>query len=42
LPYDSNGGAADIEFVEYVLWCYRCPTATDCADGVAEPRGARP
>jgi len=40
LRYGGSRGAADIEFVEYVIWCYRCQGERDCGDGIvwaAEP-----
>lgn len=34
LSYAEGGGARDVSFVDYVLWCYRCETGTDCEDGI--------
>jgi hypothetical protein len=36
LPYAGvMGGARDVEFVEYLLWCYRCDTGSRCDEGIA-------
>lgn len=34
VPYVENVGPRDVDFVEYVLWCYRCAAAADCEEGI--------
>ncbi len=34
-PYDLTDSTADVVFVDYVTWCYRCEGTDDCEDGIA-------
>lgn len=33
-PYDRTDSTADVVFVDYVTWCYRCEGADDCEDAI--------
>lgn len=35
-PY-APGGSNDIEFVDYVVWCFPCPGGSPCDDGIRWP-----
>jgi hypothetical protein len=37
--YDQTDSTADVVFVEYVTWCYRCEGPDDCEDAIVWPDG---